>query len=73
MSVSSSISASGRVWTVLVAGESRAIFTGDRARERALDSALWLAEDLRSNGSVQVVVDPADGSANVDRVSRLAS
>lgn len=70
ISVSSSISASGRVWTVFVAGQSRAVFTGDRAKERALDAALWLAEDLRRNGAVQVVVDPPDDGA---RVNRLAS
>jgi hypothetical protein len=68
ISVSSSRSASGRVWTVFVADKSHAIFSGERAMERAIDSALWLAEELRRNGTVQVVVDPADGGEG-----RLAS
>jgi hypothetical protein len=61
ISVSSSRSASGRIWTVFVSGRSHAIFSGERAMDRAIDSALWLAEELRRDGSVQVVVDPADG------------
>ena len=73
ISVSSSLSASGRIWPVFVSSRSHAIFTGDRAKERAIDSALWLAEELRRNGSVQVVVDPADGGQNVTGVGRLAS
>ena len=68
ISVSSSRSASGRIWTVFVSGQSHAIFSGARAMERAIDSALWLAEDLRRKGTVQVVVDPADGGED-----RLAS
>lgn len=59
--VSSSISASGRTWTVFVADDRHAIFTGARAKERAVDAALRLAEDLRMHGAVVVVVDPVDG------------
>jgi hypothetical protein len=71
--VSSSISASGRIWTVFVAGQSHAIFSGERAKERAVDSALWLAEDLRRNGTVQVVVDSPEHRRRATDTGRLAS
>lgn len=68
--VSSSISAAGAAWTVVVADEREAIFTGEGARGRAIESALRLAEELRMSGTVLVVVQSADGSETVTRVVR---
>jgi hypothetical protein len=73
--VSSRRSASGRAWIVSVDDECRAIHTGDRAKARAMEHAFRLAEDLRMQGAVLVVVEPDDDKTNVSRVvrSRLAS
>lgn len=68
--VSSSLSASGSAWTVFAADDRHAIFTGVHAKERAVDAALWLAEELRMHGTVVVVVDPADGGESMTRVVR---
>jgi hypothetical protein len=56
--VSSSRSASGVAWNVIVAGMRDAIFTGSGAKERAIDCALRRAEDLRTSGSARVVIEP---------------
>jgi hypothetical protein len=73
--VTSSASPSGTAWTVLVTGESHAVFTGGAARPRAVEYALRLAEDLRTTGAVLVVVDSSDGGDKTTRVvrNRLAS
>lgn len=56
-------------------GERQSEFTGRAARDRAIEAALRLAEQLRTTGPVLVVVDPVDGCATTARIvrSRLAS
>jgi hypothetical protein len=73
--VSSSLSVSGMAWTVFVAGKRDAIFTGDGAKERAVDCALRRAEALRMSGPAHVAIEPACGGETVSHVveSRLAS
>jgi hypothetical protein len=73
--VSSSLSASGVVWTVSSDGDDHSVFAGAGARGRAVESALRLAEGLRLGGTVLVMVDPTDTGEKVTRVvrSRLAS
>jgi hypothetical protein len=72
---SASASGSGVVWSVWADEEEHAVFAGNSARSRALESALRLAEELRLTGAVLVVIEPEDGGENVTRVlrSRLAS
>jgi hypothetical protein len=73
--VSSSKSPSGIAWTVFLAGESQAIFTGDGAKGRAIEAALRRAEELRWSASVLVVVESPNGEESATRVvrSKLAS
>lgn len=73
--VSSSRSISGTAWTVFVAGRRDAIFTGDAAKERAVDRALRRAEALRMSGPTHLVVEPAGVGEITSHVmeSRLAS
>jgi hypothetical protein len=73
--VSSSSCGSDRTWNVFVAGERQAAFTGKDAKGRAIESALSLAEELRLDGSVLVIVEPTEPGSAVTRVvrSRLAS
>ena len=59
--VSSSRSVSGTAWTVFVAGKRNAIFTGDGAKDRAVDCALRRAQALWTSGPTHVVVEPAPG------------
>jgi hypothetical protein len=69
--VSSSLSASGTAWTVYVGGMRDAIFTGVRAKGRALDCALRRAEDLRTTGPAVVVVEPDDSDVQESRAPRM--
>ena len=73
ISVSSSRSVSGKAWTVFVAGESQAIFTGEGAKGRAIERALRAAEDLRASGAVLLVVEPEGGAQSVTRISGRAA
>ena len=73
--VSSSRSASGVAWNVIVAGMREAIFTGASAKDRAIDCALRRAEGLRTSGAARVVIEPCTAVARHAGVleARLAS
>ncbi len=61
--VSSSRSASGVAWNVVIAGMRDAIFTGAGAKDRAIDCALRRAEELRGGGYARVIVEPCSAVA----------
>ncbi len=46
------------MWTVFIGDVGRAMFTGAHGRERAVEAALQLAEELRSSGAVSLVIEP---------------
>jgi hypothetical protein len=68
--VSSSRSASGVAWNVVIAGMRDAIFTGAGAKDRAIDCALRRAEELRNGGSARVVIEPCGAAARHARPMR---
>ena len=69
------VARSGTGFVVTVGDEEHAVFTGKGAKDRAVGSALRLAEELRKTGPVVIVVDRDDGTGEASRVlrSRLAS
>lgn len=61
------VSIDRRAWKTVLDGEAQALFTGKHAQQRALASALTLAEALRAPDSpvvVVVVVEPAQRLAS---------
>jgi hypothetical protein len=68
------VTSAGAAWRLALDDEDQALFSGEGAHQRALNSALRLAEDLRRTGSVIVVVEHPDRAKSTRIVrSRLAS
>lgn len=64
------LSPDGANWALSLDGVSQAIFRGRAARERALEAALRLAETLRPEAPVLVVVETPDQPRPV-RIARM--
>jgi len=65
--VTASLSTSGTVWSVWEATETHQVYAGPAARARAVQAALRLAEALRTEGTVHVLVGPEiDGARRTD-------